>query len=261
MQWEKEGDYWIWRRHPAIQAIFTTKAGGVSSAPFDSMNISFNVQDDQKHVRENRYRVAQAMGCVLEDLAFAQQVHANRVAWVDARQKGAGADHLESAVPDVDGILTMQSGLVLSMGFADCVPIFLTDASAGFVGLLHAGWRGTASAIVVQALKMINAAGIVSAEIYAGIGPSIGPCCYEVDKKVAEAVTSAVHTKEVLQPSRPDHFFLDLWQANRRLLEQSGVPSDHIDVASLCTACRHDEFFSYRYDQGQTGRMGAFICR
>lgn len=258
LQWVRENDQWRWRGIAGVQAWFTTRHGGSGSVPYDTMNLSFSVGDDPKTVLENRRR---AVPEGLSRLVMAQQVHGEEVAWVGAAQAGRGALDAATSLPGLDGLLTRDTDLVLGMGFADCVPIFMADVKGRWIGICHAGWRGTVLGVQRQAVAAVIRDGYDIDDIRVGIGPSIGPCCYEVDRMVEMSVKNALgHADTLISGKDEDHWQLDLWETNRLVLESMGVAPQHITVLGRCTSC-HDEFFSYRRDQKITGRMGGFICR
>src|SRR5262249_9448876 len=157
-------------------------------------------------------------------------------------------------------IVTDRPGLPLSMRFADCVPVLLYDPVHPAIGLVHAGWRGTMSDVVGAAVqKMSDTFGTRPADIQAGIGPSIGPECYQVGAEVVEATCAAFGDSDGLVHHAADgSAYLDLWEANRRALERAGIRQ--IEISGLCTACHTDEFFSHRAEHGRTGRFGAVIA-
>ncbi len=258
MQWVRADDQWRWQGIGGVKAWFTTRHGGFSRVPYDTLNLSFSVGDNPKTVKENR-RWAVPEG--LSRLVMAQQVHQKEVAWVDAAQAGRGALDMTTSLPGLDGLLTREADLVLGMGFADCVPLFMADVQGRWIGILHAGWRGTVLGVQRQAVAAVVRAGYAVDDIRVGIGPSIGPCCYEVDRVVERSVKDALgHSRTLISGKDMDHWQLDLWETNRLILQSMGIPSQHIAVLGRCTSC-HDEFFSYRRDRKVTGRMGGFICR
>ena len=160
MRWEKRGEVWELVGVPNGQAWFSTREGGVSEPPFDRCNLSFNVADRPLAVQENRQRVLAGHGRTVFDLVMAEQVHQDRVQWVDVRHRGFGATDAGSAVGGVDGLLTDDPRVVLGMGFADCVPIFLGDLDGTVAGIVHAGWRGTAAGVQVRAVELLAGRGI-----------------------------------------------------------------------------------------------------
>lgn len=258
MQWRRQDNNWQWNVSPGVTAWFTTRLGGVSAPPYDTRNLSFMVRDATSSVRENRRRSVPEV----HRLVMAEQVHQEQLAWVGAANAGQGAFEASTSVPGVDGLLTTDNDVVLGMGFADCVPIFLSDVVGSMVGILHAGWRGTTLGIQIKAIEALALKGWDLGRLRVGIGPSIGPCCYEVDDVVARKVRDVLGHEETLAPGRDaNHFYLDLWTTNRLLLERAGIERDNIDILGRCTACHPEEFFSHRRDKGRTGRMGGFICR
>jgi hypothetical protein len=162
--------------------------------------------------------------------------------------------------PQADGIITDAHDVPLVMRFADCVPVLLYDPVKRAIGLAHAGWRGTVAGIgpaTVQA--MVDTYGSRPADIVAGVGPSIGPCCYEVGPEVVAQVRETFGTtRGLVEPETEAHGpHLDLWEANRRALEKAGV--QRIELSGLCTACHTHEFFSHRAEAGRTGRFGVIL--
>jgi YfiH family protein len=232
-----------------VHGVFT-RLGGVSAPPFDSLNTSISVGDDQANVEANRRAMYAAFGIPPEHVRTVWQVHSADVVVINGKQPQAWPP------PQADIIITQQPGLGLTMRFADCVPMLLYDPTRRVIGMAHAGWRGTVQHVGQVAVQaMHDAFGCDPAGIIAGIGPSIGPCCYEVGPEVVAEVAAAFGGADGLVASRPGGVtHLDLWAANRRALRQAGV--ERVEVAGLCTACRHDEFFSHRAE-GMTGRFGA----
>ncbi len=258
MQFRLDGSRVVFEAHDRVQAWFSTRRGGVSFPPFDTLNLSYGVGDLRPAVTENRRRMLASAGRLLEELVMPHQVHENHVAWVDAAMAGRGAQGA-NPIPATDGFLTESPELVLGLGYADCVPIFVTDLDARAVGLLHAGWRGTVAEIQRRGVEMLQQRGIEPQNLLVGLGPAIGACCYEVDLPVKAAVEKLVGM-EPLTAVDDTHWRLDLHLANRRVLERAGVRPEHIVEAPYCTGCRRDLFFSYRVERRMTGRMGGYIC-
>jgi len=235
------------------QAVFT-RQGGVSPAPWDSLNVGGTVGDDATRVRENRARSFAALGRTFESLFDVWQVHSADVVYADA-PRPANVDHHKA-----DVILTDKPEVTLYMRFADCVPILLYDQNKGVVGIAHAGWLGTVrgtSAAAVHA--MIGHYGSRPPDIMAAIGPSIGADHYEVGPDVISQVEQSfgMDAKRLIEV-RAGKTYLDLWAANRLQLEKSGV--EQIEIAGLCTACHLEDWFSHRAEKGKTGRFGALIA-
>ena len=229
-----------------------TRLGGHSQSPWDSLNTGHTVGDDLEAVEANHDLIFAALGVRREEVVSPHQVHSTTVRVVDERSRG-------QVCPETDALVTDAPNVALMLRFADCVPILLCDPVRSVVGLAHAGWRGTVAGMAGAAVQaMVHEMGCRPEDIRAGIGPSIGPCCYEVGEEVAEAASSALAGASGLLESKPNgRWHLDLWAANRRQLAEAGVCS--IEVAGICTACRTDEWFSHRAERGKTGRLGAVI--
>lgn len=240
---------------------FTTRLGGVSCAPYDGLNMALHVGDDPVKVRKNRQLICAALGIKAEDLVAGEQVHGSEVAVVSEEHRGRGALRYDSALPATDALITNVPGIPLSSYYADCVPILLYDPVKTCVGLAHAGWRGTVQEIAGKTVAhMTEVYGSKPADILAGIGPSIGPCCYQVDLPVQQAFAKSFsYWQELLIPAGENRWMLDLWETNRKILLTAGIQASHITVAKICTCCQNKELFSYRADQGKTGRMASLI--
>ncbi len=235
------------------QAIFT-RQGGVSPAPWDTLNVGGTVGDDAARVRENRSRSFAALGLTLDSLFDVWQVHSADAAFAQA-PRGPGEDYQKA-----DIILTDRPEVTLYMRFADCVPIMLHDPRRGVVGLAHAGWLGTVRGAASAAIcAMTERYGSKPADILAGIGPSIGPDHYEVGPEVVAQVQQAFgQAASALVEARNGRTYLDLWAANRVQLEGAGV--HQIEVSGICTACHLDDWYSHRAEKGRTGRFGALLA-
>jgi YfiH family protein len=224
---------------------FTTRRGGVSGAPWDTLNLGGFVGDDPAHVAENWRRLEAATG-----LAFARvrQVHGAR-----AVRASAPGEPVEEA----DVVVSAAPGLAACVSVADCVPVLLADPRTGAVAAVHAGWRGTLARAAAEGVAALAAEGARPGDLLAAIGPSIGSCCYEVSPDLAERFGAGISPSTILGGAAPR---LDLWEANRLVLAAAGVRSDRIQVLGRCTACERDLFFSHRRDAGRTGRQMAFVA-
>jgi len=245
-------DQWAQGSGP-VHGVFT-RLGGVSAAPWNSLNVGGTVGDDPDAVRENSRRTLAALGLDDHPACTVWQVHSadTVVAYgpVPNRRWLARAD----------GLITDRRGLALTMRFADCTPILLYDPVHGAIGLAHAGWRGTVLGAGVSALAaLVTAFGTRPADVQAGIGPSIGPDRYQVGEEVVASVVEAFGTTDgLIRRAADGSAYLDLWAANALALQRAGVRQ--IEVAGLCTAAHTDEFFSHRAEKGRTGRFGAVIA-
>lgn len=230
---------------------FTTRAGGVSGPPFDSLNLGMKWGDAPAHVRENRRRLLAASGA--RALHFATQVHGASVARVRA-----GEDPAATARQEADAICTDVPGEGVGVYVADCVPLVLADARLGACAAVHAGWRGTAAGVATATVRALGAAfGSRPQDLRVALGPAIGPCCFEVGEEVAAAFPAGVVLRRAGEKPH-----VDLRRALRLELERAGVPADGIDAIAGCTSCDPEgRFFSYRRDRGQTGQHAGFVCR
>ena len=190
-----------------------------------------------------------------------EQVHGDAVACVDEQDAGRGSQSYDDCIKETDALITDTPGLPLMLCFADCTPIVFLDPEKRAVGIAHGGWKGTVQSIAAKTLaRMTEAFGTQPRDVLVGIGPSIGPCCYEVGAEVAARFCAAFpYAEELLLHETDGHVHLDLWEANRQQLLRSGVPEENIEVAGECTCCRHAWYYSYRADQGKTGRIAALI--
>ena len=236
-----------------VQAVFT-RQGGISPAPWDSLNVGGTVGDDKERVQKNRQRSFNALGRGLESLFDVWQVHSADAVFADA-PRPPELDHYKA-----DIIFTDKPGVTLYMRFADCVPILLHDPKKKVAGIAHAGWLGTVRATSSAAVRaMTEHYGSRPEDIQAAIGPSIGVDHYEVGPDVIARVNETFGADATkLIEVRDGKTYLDLWAANRLQLEQSGVRQ--IEVAGLCTACHLEDWYSHRAEKGKTGRFGALIA-
>ena len=239
---------------PRVVQGFTTRHGGVSVAPYDSLNLGGHVGDAPASVQANRQRLWSDLGFAEAQVALAEQVHGDRVARVTA----GGAP-----VPGVDALTTDTPGLLLLLFFADCVPIYLYDPSKKAVGLAHAGWRGTAANIAARTMtSMQEEFGSKPGDCLAAVGPSIGAESYEVGPEVADQFRSmpAARAANVILPRSEfgGTYTLNLRAVIFQQLLHAGLPGSSIAVCDEDTYRNKRDFFSYRRE-GTTGRMGAFL--
>jgi YfiH family protein len=227
-------------------SAFAELVHGISDRSFGSV---------QRPDSPGRANLAAALGVPVQALVPTKQVHRAEVVLVPSAaygrwEEGHGADALISCTP----------GVYLLGFFADCVPVLAYDPRQRAVGLAHAGWRGTLSGIARRLVEAMTAAfGTRPADLRVGLGPAIGPCCYEVGEVVLAALNGWEDAQGLLRPGRPGHAYLDLWEANCRVLLAAGVLREHVEVARLCTACHPDRFFSFRGEGRLNGLFGAAI--
>jgi YfiH family protein len=236
-------------REGLAHAVFT-RHGGVSLPPFHSLNLGGSVGDDPAAVDANRATIFKTLGLSPDQVVTGYQVHSMNVACV-------GSEHGGRVLPETDGLLT-QEPVALFSRFADCVPILLFDPVRRAAGILHAGWRGTAAQIAAHGVRrMAELFGCRPQDILACIGPSIGPCCYQVRDDFVQAICRAWPGAEPFIRTENGARSADLWAMNHRQLQDAGVRE--IEISRICTACRRDEFFSHRGDGGRTGRFGVIL--
>jgi hypothetical protein len=241
-----------WALQAGLVHAILTRQGGVSRPPYATLNLGDAVGDDPAAVAANHERVYRALGIVRTQAVKCHLVHGSDIRVATAQD---GGQWLGKA----DGMITGQPGVFLSMRFADCMPILLNDARRSAVGLVHAGWRGTLQNVAGAAVRaMVERLGCAAGDITAVIGPSIGPCCYEVESDVISAVEAAFENSAALLHRRNSRrATFDLWQANRQHLLAAGV--GRVVNPELCTACEAHHFFSHRREAGRTGRFGVVI--
>lgn len=233
-------------------AVFSTRLGGVSCPPYAKLNVGAHVGDDPAAVAENRRRLGAAIG-LPQPWASVRQVHGSTVLRVDERPG-------EEPLGNADALITDHPGLPLAIFTADCAAVYIYDPVRRAVGLAHAGWRGTAAGVAARTLAaMREAYGTYPGDCYAAVSPAIGSCCYEVDEAVVSQLRRFPWLGRVVRETRPGHWRLDLWLANRLQLEDAGLLPGRIAVSGLCTACHTDEFYSHRAEAGRTGRQAALL--
>lgn len=232
---------------------FPTRAGGVSEDSYASLNLGFSVGDDRVRVEQNLSRLADAGGFRGGRLHVVSQVHGDRV--VEA-PPSEDSDGLRPAFTEADGQFTSERGAVLGIRVADCIPLLIADPVGKRVAAVHSGWKGTDAQIAARAVEKLVAAGSKAKDLVAAIGPHIKVCCYEVSEDLAQRFEAKFGARAVSRDKEKPH--LDLSFAVRKSLEQSGVPTGHVDVLPHCTHC-DGRFFSHRRDKGVTGRHMAFV--
>jgi polyphenol oxidase len=231
---------------------FPERTGGVSTGPRASLNMGRRWGDDPDAVRENRRRLAEHAGYDPAALVATRHVHGTDV-W-----------RVGEPLPDdaeFDGLVCDRPGPVLGAFAADCIPILFADPVSGVCGAAHAGWRGTVNGVAVRVVERMVEAGARETDIRVALGPSIGPCCFEVGPEVVAEFSAALPGLPGLVVDGPRKQHIDLRRATRALLEPTGLDPDHIDDTPPCTRCEPDRFFSYRRDGKDGGVHMGFIGR
>lgn len=245
---------------PNLLHFVTSRSGGISLPPYDSLNLGLHTADNLEQVLVNRALLARETGIAADKFLYASQVHSGDVKIIDS---DAAPNGVLSQFPRADATITALPGICLMVMVADCVPILLFDSVKRVSAVIHAGWRGTVHQITKNTIQaMVGHFGCDPKDILAGIGPSIGPCCYEVGEDVKKLVVQSFGTTQgyLVQknPTSKPHF--DLWFANHKQFTDNGVNPENIETSELCTKCHSDIFFSWRAAAGITGRFAAGIC-
>lgn len=249
---------------PCIRHLFTTRLGGVSKGMFASMNLSFTRGDKKEDVMENFRRVGRALFAGPEAFVCSDQTHTANIRVVTKEDMGKGLVR-ERDYKDIDGLITKEKGIILSTFYADCVPLYFVDPVKKVIGMSHSGWKGTVGKIGPKTVRRLQEEfGSKPEELICAIGPSICKDCYEVSRDVAIEVEKCFWEnkrilEQVLFPKEDEKYQLDLWKANRFLLEEAGVKSEHIQTTDICTCHNPYYLFSHRASMGKRGNLGAFI--
>ena len=237
MDWrEQDGVRWLEAQLPGAQAVFSTRVGGVSEEPYESLNVAVKTGDEPGRVADNRRGLAAALGIAPENVLMGRQVHGAELLWHEAQQEPQVYAQVVRSPHEVDAHATDQPGLVPLVMVADCLPVALSGP--GGVAMAHGGWRGLAGGVLKKAAESVRAEA-------AAVGPGIGPCCYEVGPEVLETFATLGGVA--------DGRMLDLPAVAEALLERAGV--ERVERANTCTSCNADLFFSHRRDGETTGRQ------
>jgi len=241
---------------------FSTRLGGVSKGIYESMNLGFNRGDLDENVRKNFEILCSSVGINYKDLVFSDQVHRDVIKVVTSKDKGKGIFR-ESDIEGVDGLITNESKVPLVTFYADCVPIYFLDPVKKVIGLTHSGWRGTVQKIASKTVeKMVSEFSSNVDDILCCIGPSIGPCCFEVESEVVDEFKKVFNTEEqdkVIKKKTKNKYLIDLWTANKLILLDVGINNENITITDICTNCNKDQMFSHRGTGGERGSLAAIM--
>jgi polyphenol oxidase len=246
---------------PGLVAGLTTKKGGSSTGDYESFNMGFHVGDTTETVCANRNQLANLLQFPLKSWVGAEQTHDTLIRKVTKAERGKGSDSYESAFKGTDGFYTNEEGILLTLCYADCVPLFFISPNHKMIGAAHAGWKGTVNEIARKMVEKWGEEGIPSNQIFTVIGPSICEKCYIVNDYVINFVEKTLVDveKKPYNTIKEGQYSLDLRELNKTILLNAGVPEKNIQVTKLCSSCDQFEFFSHRRDQGKTGRMLSYI--
>ena len=239
---------------------FSTRVGGVSrEAHTESLNLAFGRGDERETVLANLRLFSAAVGVDSGSIFSRPQIHSARVVYADETMRGEGYFH--ETAEGCDGYVTDREGITLGVKTADCVPILFCEPDSHIIGAVHAGWRGTASGIAAECVRMMATLGASPQNIRVAIGAAIHSCCYEVGEDFYDSVASLVGGDMVREfiRSRDGHLHADIVGMNRRILLESGLDGANIDVCEKCTCCEPSLFFSHRASHGVRGTMLSVI--
>lgn len=257
-------EHWT-KLSPELIAGFTTKHGGTSPPPYESNNYGLHVGDVDRHVISNRLQLSEILRFPAKQWVCADQVHNDQIVKVtDSRLTGQGVLEHSESIKGTDGFYTNKNNILLTLCYADCVPIYYYAPDHHMIGIAHAGWKGTVKNITGKMIQLWDRTeNIPPSDVHVAIGPSIDRCCYVVDDQVIKEVDEAL--KHISSDAHPyeeiteGQYQLDLKALNKLLLVHEGVNEENLFVSEFCTSCHNDLFFSHRRDKGKTGRMLSYI--
>jgi polyphenol oxidase len=270
---ELEHAGFYWREHDGVRALvcapledagfangFSTRGGGVSAMPENSLNLAGFNEDAAENILENRRRFLKLFPGQWA-LAGCWQVHGSDVRVVKNEIDAKPAEDAHGDTVYCDAIVSDARGVLAGVKTADCVPTLIGDPQTGAFAAVHAGWRGTLVEVATKALsRMLGEYNTQPGDVLIAIGPAAGACCYEVGSEVIDAFGARfTNSNELFNPTRPDHACVDLLRANRAQLTAAGVNEARIYSAPLCTMCRTDLFFSYRREKSLHGKVGRLM--
>lgn len=240
-----------------LVAGFSTRNGGTSRAPYNSLNLGLHTEDQLANVEGNRSTFTRSFDLQPHQLLTVKQVHGKDLLLID--EPNPDLSHFLSL--EVDAIVTNQPGFMLGILVADCFPVLLWDQQARVAAAVHVGWRGAASGILTQVVEtMVEHFGCPIDKLQAAVGPGIGAHKYEVDRPVRDAFRQGSgFWNEIATEVSLGHWQLDLALSCRLQLERAGLKPQGVEVVAECTCCHPELFFSYRRDNGETGRQLGFI--
>lgn len=247
-------------KYPELIHGISTRLGGVSRGPYRSLNLSYWVGDKVERVLENRRRFCQALRVSLGSLTLGQQVHGCKIKLIRSGDGGKCSYDDSNVIQGVDALVTNEPSISLLALSADCPLILCYDPIKKVIGTIHASWRGGFAGIIHKTVQQMRKEfGSNPAKIRAMISPAIGPCCYQVQKDFMAVLRSRLPRAQNFIRQQRNRTYFDLWAFSRDQLEQSGLRSEHIECANVCTRCNSALFYSWRRDGGQAGRFGALI--
>jgi YfiH family protein len=245
-----------WVDQGNLLAGFTTRNGGSSRPPFNSLNLGLGSGDQLSQVEANRAAVARAFDLEPHLLLTVNQVHGSEILVID--QPNPEVSHFQRV--DSDAIITNQRNILIGILVADCFPIILYDREKHAAGVIHLGWRGAAAGLLGRTVKAMGAIfGCQPGDLRAAIGPGVAAHSYEVDRPVRDAFRRGTDQwGRIAEEVSLGHWQLDLQKSIALQLDEAGLGRAAVDMIEECTCCHKETFFSYRRDQGRTGRQMGF---
>lgn len=233
-----------------ITALFTTRHGGNSNTPFDSLNLGHDIGDDESAVTAN-------MGKLIETAMLPSAPHQTRQVHGANHLHCSGSGRIHETEADI--LIASEPGCPVAVRTADCLPLLLADPVNGVIAAVHAGWRGTVQQVAARTVEKMAGLGAAIDSIHASLGPCIGPCCFEIGEDTADQLASCSgDTASAI--SRNGRITADLAALNAMQLNECGIPDRRIETLGLCTSCHPERFYSYRRDNGKTGRHLAVVA-
>lgn len=251
----------IFEKFPELRHAFTTRHGGVSEGYFGKMNLSFTTGDNRDTVIENYRIISKALGIEPNNLVLSRQTHTANIKVVDKENCGTGIFR-EYDYSDIDALITNVPEVALVTHSADCCILAFYDPVKRVIAAAHAGWRGTVAEIGGATVKkMCERFGCRARDIIAGIAPSVGPCCYEVDMPVYSEFSKLEYLDlpQIFTEKGGGKFMLNLWLANKQILMHYGISENNIEVTDICTNCQCEHFHSHRATKGKRGVNGMIL--
>ncbi|KGX93250.1 laccase [Pontibacillus halophilus JSM 076056 = DSM 19796] len=242
-----------------LVAGMTTRLGGLGEVPFDTFNLAWHVPDVHQTIVDNRHILADLLQFPVHTWVGGEQVHGTRIHRVTRQDLGKGALEQDTAVKEVDGLITNEKDVLLTAFYADCVPLFFYDPVTEWVGIAHAGWKGTVGRMGPKMIDALVEEGSSIENIKVAIGPSIGGDVYEVDDTVIQHILREERTEDVILSASSGKYMLSLQHLHLQQIKKAGILEKNIELSEYCTYQNDHLFFSHRRDQGKTGRMLGFI--
>ncbi|HGJ64132.1 TPA: peptidoglycan editing factor PgeF [bacterium] len=242
--------HWLDKSFPLICAT-STRLGGVSPKPYNTLNLAYHVGDNPKNVMKNRELFCHELGIEASSLVLANQVHGDRVELIEDKLAGCGAYGIDDAIPNTDAMITMSNKVSIGIMTADCVPVMIYDPVKSAIGVAHAGWKSAILMIASKTIKNMNEAfGTNPSDCIVAFGASIKACCYEVGKEIISQFDAIFGVGRCTKDNN-----LDLPKAVEFQLIDIGVKKENISSNNVCTACNLGLYYSHRAENGVTGRM------